>query len=240
MQVGTELDEIDVELALTGVELLSGLGADVLAGLATRVVRRCWAPGELIVEQDTPGGSLVVLVSGSATVYRSTGPHARAALAHLRAPAVLGEVTLLDGAPRTATVEAVQDTRGVELARDDMLVVLRAHPPFLDALLRSLGMLVRRLSDQAADHVLLDFPGRVAKTLVTLCDPGPGPHIVRLSQARIAELAGGSRQSLNQVLRSFHGRGYLRVEGRTVVVQDVDGLRRRAGLDARPHPAVRP
>lgn len=236
-QAVTDPYEIDVAQVLAGVELLSGLDAELLAGLAGRVVRRRWAPGEPIVEQGGPGGSLIVLVSGSATVYRSTGPQARAALAHLRAPAVLGEVTLLDGAPRTASVEAVEVTGGIELARDDMLSVLRAHPAFVDALLQALGTLVRRLSDQAADHVLLDFPGRVAKTLVVLCESGPEPHVVRLSQARIAELAGGSRQSLNKVLRTFHDRGYLRVEGRTVVLEDLEALRKRAGL-IEPAPTV--
>jgi CRP/FNR family cyclic AMP-dependent transcriptional regulator len=216
--------------ALAGVDLLQGLDAEVLAGLADRVVRRRWAAGELVVEQGTPGGSLIVLLSGSATVYRSTGPQARAALNHLRAPAVVGEVTLLDAAPRTASVEAVEDIAAVELSRDDMLALLRAHPPFLDALLRSLGMLVRRLSDQAADHVLLDFPTRVAKTLVLLCDGDRQPQVVRLSQSRLAELAGGSRQSLNQVLRTFQERGYVRVEGRVILVEDLDALRRRAGL----------
>ena len=220
----------EVRAALARVELLGGLDDAVLDRLAASVVPRSWAAGEVVVAQGTPGGSLLVLVRGAVTVYRDTGTGARAALAHLRPPAVLGELTLLDGAPRTATVEAVEPTTALELDRAHLLDVLHSSPALLDGLLRSLGGLVRRLSDQAADHVLLDLAGRVAKTLVQLSGPGPGPHVVELSQGRIAELAGGSRQSLNQVLRTFSSRGYVRVEGRSIVVEDVAALRRRAGL----------
>jgi CRP-like cAMP-binding protein len=221
---------VDARGALAGVELLASLGDEVLDRLATRVTRRRVSAGQLVVAQGMPGGSLVVLVEGAVTVYRSTPGGQRAALTHLRAPAALGEVTLLDGAPRTASAEAVDDTVVLELAREDLLELMRTEAAFLDALLRSLGTLVRRLSDQAADHVLLDFAGRVAKTLSVLAGPAPGPHVVRLSQGRIAELAGGTRQSLNQVLRGFATRGWLRVEGRSVVIEDLPALRRRGGL----------
>jgi len=224
------VDVGEARAALARVELLAGLDEHVLDGLAARVTRRDVPAGQLVVAQGMPGGSLVVLVRGAATVYRFTPTGQRAALAHLRAPASLGEVTLLDGAPRTASIEAVEDTVVLELARDDLLELVQTEVVFLDALLRSLGALVRRLSDQAADHVLLDFAGRVAKTLAVLSGPGPGPYVVRLSQARIAELAGGTRQSLNQVLRGFATRGWLRVEGRSVVVEDLKALRRRGGL----------
>lgn len=226
------VSDVDVRVALTRAELLSALDDDVLDRLATRVTQRTVPVGQQVVAQGMPGGSLILLVRGAVTVYRSTPSGERAALTHLQAPAVLGEVTLLDGAPRTASVEVVEESLVLELARADLLDLLRTQPVFLDGLLRSLGALVRRLSDQAADHVLLDFAGRVAKTLDELVGPPPGPHVVRLSQARIAELAGGTRQSLNQVLRGFAARGWLRVEGRSIVVEDLPALRRRAGLPA--------
>lgn len=220
--------------ALARVELLSGLDPEVIAELAQRVQRRSWRRGELVVTQGGEGDSLIVLVDGSATVYHEMPDGSKAALAHLQAPTTLGEVTLFDGAPRTASIEAVEPCEGLELRREDLLALLRDEPAFLDALLRALGALVRRLSEQAADQLLLDLPGRVAKTLVALCSGSSGPLLVSLSQARIAELAGGSRQSLNQVLRRFAERGLVRVESGGILVQDLPALRRRAGM---PEPA---
>ena len=219
----------DARAALARVELLRDLDPDVLSRLADRVQVRAWQPGDLVVTQGGPGDSLIVLTTGSVTVYHQAGVGAKAALTHLRAPTTLGEVTLFDGAPRTASVQAVEPCHGLELRREDLLALLRDEPLFLDALLRALGALVRRLSEQAADSLLLDLPGRVAKTLVALT-PEDGPLVVQLSQSRIAELAGGSRQSLNQVLRRFAERGFVRVEPGGIVVQDLPALRRRAGL----------
>jgi CRP/FNR family cyclic AMP-dependent transcriptional regulator len=218
------------QAALARVELLRDLEPEALARLAAVSRHRSWRAGERVVRQDEPGRSLIVLVTGTVTVYRETGDGSRAALAHLRAPTTLGEVTLFDGAPRTATIQAVEPCTGLELVREDLLTQLADDRRFLDALLRALGGLVRRLSDQAADQLLLDLPGRVAKTLVVLAAATPGGQVVHLSQARIAELAGGTRQSLNQVLRRFADRGLVRVESGGIVVLDLDGLRRRAGL----------
>lgn len=218
--------------ALAQVELLHDLGPDVLEQLSARVESRSWRAGELVVEQDAPGESLIVLLRGRVTVYRQAADGSRAALAHLRAPTTLGEVTLFDGAPRSASVQAVEPCEGLELRRSDLLDLLRDDRRFLDALLRSLGSLVRRLSEQAADSLLLDLPSRVAKTLVTLAEGPDEQPLVQLSQARLAELAGGSRQSLNQVLRRFSDRGLVRMEGGGIVVCDLAGLRRRAGLSA--------
>jgi CRP/FNR family cyclic AMP-dependent transcriptional regulator len=216
--------------ALSRTSLLGRLDRAALDDLAERARVRSYQAGELLIEQGERGGSVLVLLAGAVTVYRRGPRGGRAALVHLRPPAALGEVTLLDAGPRSASVEAVEPTRALELDRADLLRALREHPGLLDGLLHALGGLVRRLSDRAADTFLLDLPGRVAKTLVVLAGSGRGPHVVRLSQSRLAELAGSSRQSLNETLSAFAERGLLHVEGRQVVIDDLDGLRRRAGV----------
>ena len=108
--------------------------------------------------------------------------------------------------------------------------LVHSNPRILDAVMRSLGALIRRLTEQNADHVFLDLPGRVAKTLVRLAGESQAPMItIELNQSQLAEMAGGSRQSVNQAIGSFASRGWLRTEGRRIVVTDVAALRRRAG-----------
>jgi len=100
--------------------------------------------------------------------------------------------------------------------------------------MRSLGTLIRRLTEQNADHVFLDLPGRVAKTLVRLAGDSQAPMVtIELNQSQLAEMAGGSRQSVNQAIGSFANRGWLRTEGRRIVVTDLAALRRRAGMNER-------
>lgn len=226
-------DRVEV---LARTELLAGLPPAALHALAEQAELREYAPGELLMKQGERGDAVLVLVCGAVTVHRAGARGARAALSHLRPPAALGELTLLDGGPRSASVQAVVPTAALSLSRGALLDALSAHPAGLDGLLRSLGRLVRRLSDRTADAVLLDLPGRLAKTLLVIAASDRGSHVVRLSQSHLAELVGCSRQSLNQALGGLADRGLLHVEGRAVVLDDVEGLRRRAGL---PPPASR-
>jgi CRP-like cAMP-binding protein len=105
--------------------------------------------------------------------------------------------------------------------------------------LRELGAMVRRLTDQLTDASLLDLPGRVAKTLVRLLEVRRGvdpeaPPVISLSQGKLAELAGGSRQSVNGAISTLSQRGLIRMDGRRIVIVDLIGLRVRAGLPAQP------
>jgi CRP-like cAMP-binding protein len=103
-------------------------------------------------------------------------------------------------------------------------------------LLRSIGGVVRRLTEQASDLVFLDLHGRVAKLLLALAaERGEkrGEEIMldlHMTQSDLAGMVGGSRQSVNQILRTFERRGYLEFHGRQVVLKEPELLRRRATL----------
>ena len=155
-------------------------------------------------------------------------------LSVVRPPDVLGEVSLLDGSARSASAEAIEDCAALALSRGAFLELVHSNPRILDAVMRSLGALIRRLTEQNADHVFLDLPGRVAKTLVRLAGDTQAPMVtIELNQSQLAEMAGGSRQSVNQAIGSFASRGWLRTEGRRIVVTDLAALRRRAGMPDR-------
>lgn len=190
--------------------------------------------GETVVRQGEPGDAVYVVASGSLVAQRLGRNGERRALVVIEAPGSFGELALLDGRPRSATIEALEDSELLAVGRSDFLGVLARDPRLVDGLLRELGQMVRRLSDQLADESLLDLPARVAKTLLRLAerdavagDPQPA---IALSQAKLAELAGGSRQSVNRALSGLATRGLIRIDGRRVVILDVAGLRVRAGI----------
>ena len=94
--------------------------------------------------------------------------------------------------------------------------------------------LARRITEQTSDLVFLDLAGRLAKTLATLADRDgsvEGDTVVLalpLTQTELAEMVGGSRQSVNHILKTFEARGFLEVRGgREVVISDLEALRRR-------------
>jgi len=217
--------------ALTGVEMFAGLEPEVRQRVVAAAVPRSYRKGQMLCVENDPGESLIVLKRGAVAVYRTSQSGERAMLTVLRPPGVLGEVSLLDGSPRSASAEAIEDCTTLALSRAAFMDLVHSNPKILDAVMRSLGVLIRRLTEQNADHVFLDLPGRVAKALVWLAADNHAPMVtIELNQSQLAEMAGGSRQSVNQAIGSFASRGWLRTEGRRIVVTDLAALRRRAGM----------
>jgi CRP-like cAMP-binding protein len=157
-------------------------------------------------------------------------------LARLGSGETFGELALVDGGARTASARALSSVSLVAIPRDAFAAMLRDHPDLTEALLRSLGALLRRILEQASDLVFLDLQGRVAKLLVGLadrhgCEVEGGIQLdLGMSQSNLAGMVGGSRPTVNQILKSFEAKGYVQLTGRQILVKAPDRLRRRAGL----------
>jgi CRP/FNR family cyclic AMP-dependent transcriptional regulator len=217
--------------ALTGVEMFAGLEPDVRHRVIAAAVPRTYRKGQILFVENDPGESLIILKRGSVAIFRTAPTGERAVLTVVRPPDVLGEVSLLDASTRSTSAEAIEDCQALTLSRAAFMDLVHSNPRILDAVMRSVGALIRRLTEQNTDHVFLDLPGRVAKTLVRLAGESQAPMItIELNQSQLAEMAGGSRQSVNQAIGSFASRGWLRTEGRRIVVTDLQALRRRAGM----------
>ena len=225
----------DAAKLLLQTDLFAGIDTYAAGELADRLVRKTFKRGQAVFHQGDPGDALYVIVEGAVAIVVVNESGNRAVLTTMHSPEVLGEIALLDGGKRSATAEAVEETTALMLSRAAFLELMREHPALVDQLLRSLGGLVRRLSEQTADFVFLDLPGRVAKILLRLAD-AVGPEVggvpveITVPQGRLAEMAGGTRQSVNQILQSFAQRGYVEVHGRRVLICMPDQLRRRAGV----------
>jgi CRP/FNR family cyclic AMP-dependent transcriptional regulator len=222
--------------ALVKTELFRDLQEEVIHALAARAVSRSFRKGERIFHQGDPGDAMYVVVAGLVKVVVVAESGDEMVLVTLSPPESFGELALIDGRPRSATAEAVESTELLVLTRRTLMETLATHPSLADSMLRSLGGLIRRLTEQATDLVFLDLHGRVAKLLLGFAlDAGKStkPDTVldlHLTQRELAAMVGGSRQSVNQILHAFEGRGYIELRGRSVVIKDPERLRRRAGL----------
>lgn len=226
----------DAGTLLSKTELFGGLDESAVRRISERARTRTYSRGQLIFYEGDLAASLFVMVEGLVKVFVTSDQGDAMTLVTLRPPDMFGELSLLDGGPRSASAEAVETTTVLELGRDTFFDILHENPQLAEVLLRTMGTALRRLTETAADLVFLDLHGRVAKLLVAMADERgvESPHGIELdlhlTQTDLASMVGGSRQSVNQILRSFERRGYLDVEGRKMIVKQVDLLRRRAGL----------
>jgi CRP-like cAMP-binding protein len=220
---------------LRSARIFADLPDDVLERLGEACVRRFYDRGQYLWYQGDDDARLAVVAAGLLKVVISSEQGDEIVLNTLGPGETLGEIALLDGSPRSAAVVAAEPTWALMLSRSTVLTLLARHPTVLDALLRSLGGLVRRLTEQTGDLVFLDLGGRLAKLLIRLAEAhstaGP-PAVVNLglSQSDLASMVGATRPAVNRALQSMAARGLISMDGRVIVLRDVAALRRRAEL----------
>jgi CRP/FNR family cyclic AMP-dependent transcriptional regulator len=216
---------------LAQTDLFGVLDEETLEQLATRTRVRAVDKGQTIFVQDEPGDRMFVLAEGAVKLVVRSAQGEVVELARHWPPAAFGEVALLDGGPRSASAEALERSTLLVVTRDDLIGLLRADRQVVDAVLKSLGTMVRRADRLATDLVFLDLPSRVARRLLELAEDSAGasPRTRRVTQTELANMVGGTRQSVNLALRTLEERGCIRLVGLTIELLDPDELRRRAG-----------
>jgi small-conductance mechanosensitive channel/CRP-like cAMP-binding protein len=133
--------------SLRGVGLLAALSREQLLDLAREDVERLYAAGESVIHQGDQGSSMFVVLSGRVEVTVRQGPESSPVrLAELGPGEYFGEMSLMTGAPRVATVKTVEQTRLLEVRRDAFRGLLSARPDLVEKLGEALRV---RLAERA-------------------------------------------------------------------------------------------
>jgi CRP/FNR family transcriptional regulator, cyclic AMP receptor protein len=125
--------------ALRGVPLFSGMTDRALDAISALVSQRTFETDDDLVREGEPGDSFVIIRAGSATVLKDDRQ-----IAELGPGDFLGEISLIDGGPRTATVRATTPIDALEISRQDFTTLLEGHPAVRLELLMALTARIRR------------------------------------------------------------------------------------------------
>ena len=205
----------------------------MLDTLAQALRVRRFRKGETVFHQGDPGDALFIMASGSVKVVLPSDEGAEPAIVAILGPGeFFGELAILDGAPHSATIVAVEPTETLVLRRDTFLGLIDTEPELRRALLSSLATEIRRLTGHVEDLHFLDLPGRLASRILRLAAGEqtdatgavtiPWPY----TQSELAGMIGGSRQSVNRLLADLADEGLVRIDREVLVVLDVDRLAR--------------
>ena len=188
----------------------------------------------VIFHEGEPGDSLYIVLEGKVKLGRRT-PDGRENLVAVMGPSdQFGELSLFDPGPRTSTAIAVTDVRLARISKQALRSWIAERPAIAEQLLRVVARRLRRTNAMLADLIFTDVPGRVAKQLLSLAQrfgtvEGGNLRVTHdLTQEELAQLVGASRETVNKALADFAQRGWLRLEGKSVVILDRDRLARRA------------
>ncbi|MGH8867277.1 MAG: Crp/Fnr family transcriptional regulator [Actinomycetes bacterium] len=219
---------------LSRAPLFTALDDEAASAVRTSMTEVSLRRGDLLFSEGEAGDSLYVITDGKLKLGRSSVDGRENLLAVLGPGEMFGELSLFDPGPRTATATALTDTELVALGHDHLRPWLAGRPEVALQLLQALAQRLRRTNANLADLVFSDVPGRVAKALLDLSErfgvpQDDGVHVAHeLTQEELAQLVGASRETVNKALADFAARGWLRLEGRGVVLLDAERLEHRA------------
>lgn len=215
---------------LRTVSIFADLPAAALEQLARNSLPRKYRRGQVLCNEGDPGESIYILEEGQLRVTQWTAGGDEAVLAVVEAPASVGELSLLDGSPRSATLTAVGPVRVRLIPRKAFITLLQDQPQIVPGLLVTLAAIIRRGNARQVDLLTLDVPGRLAKWLIaraertgTPVDDGILIDLAR-SQGELAAEIGTTRPTLNRALRGFEDQGIIAADGPRVTILDMDKL----------------
>jgi CRP-like cAMP-binding protein len=192
------------------------------------------AKGSILFKEGDDGEHLYIIIDGKLKLGTSSGDGRENLLSILGPGEMFGELSLFDPGPRTSTATAVTDAKLLSLSHEKVIPWLRQNPEVSLQLLTRLSQRLRRTNEAVGDLVFSDVPGRVAKALIDLGDrfgkTTPEGLLVNhdLTQEELAQLVGASRETVNKALADFAGRGWLKLDGRSALIADVDRLSKRS------------
>jgi len=215
---------------LGSVSIFASLGEAELDLLLQATTTKTLKPKDVLCRKGDPGNQLYGILSGSLKVT-TTGTDGKDVMFGLMgAGEIIGEIALLDGEERSATVTAVEKTELLTLDRRELIPFLETNPSAAIGLAGVLAARVRQLSDRAEDRQTMPLPGRIAKRLISLSlqyGKHPivgGPVEVRMPQQDLADLVGTTRESVNKQLRAWEEEGIVELGRGRVVLKRPESL----------------
>ncbi|MDP8922174.1 MAG: Crp/Fnr family transcriptional regulator [Chloroflexota bacterium] len=221
----TMSDRLDLDLLRRSL-MLHSLPQAELERVAAMMRPRRYRRGAPVCHLDDPGEELHLVVRGRLKVVVPGETGEEAVLTIVGPGDLFGEMSLLDGGPRSATVIPLEPVETYALRRHDFLQLLRSNPDAVESVLRALAQTIRRLSDQVTALMFLDLRGRLAKKLLELAAkhgrdaPGGVELEIELTQEDLAGMVGATRPRVNNALGFFEDRGAIARRGRRLVIRD--------------------
>ena len=219
---------------LRAAPLFTALDDDAAAAMRASMIELRLNKGDVLFTEGEIGDKLFLIEAGKIKLGHTAPDGRESLIAVLGTGEMLGELSLFDPGPRTATAVAVTKTKVLWLSHDALLPWLVGRPDVAVALLGALAQRLRRTNVAMADLVFSDVPGRVAKALLELGskfgEESPDGLLVShdLTQEELAQLVGASRETVNKALADFSQRGWIRMEQRQVTLMDIDRLEQRS------------
>jgi CRP/FNR family transcriptional regulator, cyclic AMP receptor protein len=219
------MENDDVLSLASGVPLFVGLSSTELGELCNSMIHKRYKAGEIILhEEDEQGQTFFIILSGIVRVAVMTAEGKNAVLANLKRGDFFGEMTLLDGEPRSASVIAAQECDLFLLYRRTFIDILHRYPEIAIHLLTEMSKRLRRANRHINTLSMMSVYGRVAEVLLQIAaEQGQRVNSMivipnRPTHQIIADTAGTSRETVSRILSQLQKKRYIAIDGKKLVI----------------------
>jgi CRP-like cAMP-binding protein len=197
------------------VPLFAALTDAQAEAVAEAVVKHRFKRGEAIVERGKKTGALFILLNGRARVIAADNKGREVILAMLRPGHHIGEMSLIDGEPHSATVRAEVQTDVLMLDGEEFARCLPENASLAHAVMRGLVARLRHADSKIESLALMGVYGRVAQALLEFAEDTGKPELLvrqRVSRQDIAKMVGASREMVSRVMKGLEDRGFIKTQ----------------------------
>ncbi len=220
--MNTSLTKEQTVARLSAIPMFADLPPEGLDTLAGMVQYRRYPKGAFIVGQHEVGTAMYLLISGRVKVSVASPEGRELVLSHLEAPAHFGEMSLVDGKPRSSDVIAVTDVELFSLEGKDLSAAIQVQPKLALTLIATLSRRLRHTINRLEDMAFHDATHRVMRVVLNVATAGLEtrgvPVVQGMTHYDIATLAGTSRETASRVISQLARAGIVTTQGRKIVV----------------------
>lgn len=220
----------------TILEILDRLSPEDRGVVEAHFTYASYSEGQPIISHQDQDRDVFFVLEGRlrATLYSNTG---RAVDYSDAGPGdVVGELAAIDGAPRSATVEALTPVRVARLPEAAFRELIETRPAFTSALLQHLTAQIRKLTERVFELTTLPMRHRLLRELLRLAavagvDQGRAEIRPAPTHFELASRIGAHREAVSREMSALHKAGLLEKRGGALVLRDSDTLRGLMGAD---------
>jgi CRP/FNR family transcriptional regulator, cyclic AMP receptor protein len=223
-----------VEEVLSRSGMLQGVAPGAISALTQQLRPVDFPRGHSVFTEGEPGDCLYIVMTGKVKIGRRS-PDGHENLLTIMGPSdMFGELSIFDPGPHTSSATAITEVRAVSMDRETLRTWIADRPETAQQLLQVLARQLRRTTNDLSDLIVTDVPGRIARQLLQLArrfgtqEHGALRVTHDLTQEEIAQLVGSCRETVNKTLSDFAHRGWIQLDGKSVLISDTERLARRA------------
>jgi CRP/FNR family cyclic AMP-dependent transcriptional regulator len=202
--------------------MFSLLPGDQLLLLTQVVLRKPYPRNSTVMATGDPADALYIVISGRLKVMMSDKEGREIILAILHQGEVFGEMGLIDQAPRSATVVAMESSELLTITRADFTKCLQKNFDLTMNVIRGLVKRLREADKKIGSLALLDVCGRVARLLLEMAETVDGQKVInkKLPKKQIAKMIGATREMVTRVMKEMETNGHIEVRAHQILLRE--------------------